>query len=187
MFKNSLRKIYLQKRNEYTDHYVKKNSLLIKDILLKNFNFNKINIIHIFLSTRTEVNTFIIIDEILSLYKHINFINPRINGKNDLLHFYFKNSILKKNKYGILEPIQSKKFKNLSKIDMIIIPLLCFDKKGNRVGYGKGYYDKFLCQTSGIKIGVSLENPIELINDIKTYDIKLNYCITPKKIYKFKQ
>ena len=68
----------------------------------------------------------------------------------------------------------------------IKIPLLASDLNGNRVGYGGGYYDSFLinCKKSK-KIGVSLEEPINKIIDIDEFDIKLDYCITPKSIYKF--
>ena len=68
----------------------------------------------------------------------------------------------------------------------ILVPLLAFDLNGNRVGYGGGYYDRFLkdCNNS-IKVGLSLEDPISPIKDINEYDIKLDYCITKDTIYTF--
>lgn len=74
----------------------------------------------------------------------------------------------------------------MNKIDLVIVPLLAFDLDGNRVGYGKGYYDKFLqnCENA-LKIGICLEKPLLKILDINEYDIKLDYCITPEKIYSF--
>jgi len=90
------------------------------------------------------------------------------------------------NKYGIEEPIDGINM-IASEIDMIIVPLLCFDIKGNRVGYGKGYYDRFLklCRKDCVKIGFSYFENIEKIDDINKQDIKLNYCITPYKAYAF--
>jgi 5-formyltetrahydrofolate cyclo-ligase len=72
-------------------------------------------------------------------------------------------------------------------IDLVFVPLLCVDKKGNRVGYGKGYYDKFLkeCRRDIIKIGFSYFEPVEKIDDVNRYDVKLNYCITPESFYSF--
>ena len=66
-------------------------------------------------------------------------------------------------------------------------PLLAYDKNGNRVGYGKGFYDKFLaeCNPNTIKIGLSFFEPEELISDINTSDVQLNYCVTPNKTFKF--
>ena len=72
-----------------------------------------------------------------------------------------------------------------SKIDLVLIPLLCFDKKGYRVGYGKGYYDRFLaeCRPDVMKIGLSIFEPVDEISDVDEFDVKMDYCITPNKIW----
>ncbi|WP_431293282.1 5-formyltetrahydrofolate cyclo-ligase [Pedobacter sp. P26] len=70
-------------------------------------------------------------------------------------------------------------------IDMVVIPLLAFDKQGYRVGYGKGFYDRFLRDINAQKIGLSLHPAIEKIDDVNEYDIKLDFCITPTEIIKF--
>jgi 5-formyltetrahydrofolate cyclo-ligase len=90
------------------------------------------------------------------------------------------------NKYGIEEPVDGIDMFP-TEIDLIIVPLLCFDKKGNRVGYGMGYYDRFLklCRKDCLKIGFSYFDPIEQIEDTNKFDIKLDYCITPEAIYQF--
>lgn len=96
------------------------------------------------------------------------------------------NTVFETNKYGIDEPIDGLDM-FATEIDMVIVPLLCFDKKGYRVGYGKGYYDRFLksCRKDCIKIGFSYFEPIDKIEDVDRYDIKLNYCITPHNIFTF--
>ena len=70
---------------------------------------------------------------------------------------------------------------------MVFVPLLAFDKKGHRVGYGKGFYDKFLseCKPDAIKIGLSFFEPEELITDVFESDVKLDYCVTPNSIHAF--
>ena len=70
---------------------------------------------------------------------------------------------------------------------VVFIPLLAFDQKGNRVGYGKGFYDKFLeqCKPKTVKIGLSFFSTEEEISDIYKNDISLDYCVTPQTIYKF--
>lgn len=70
---------------------------------------------------------------------------------------------------------------------MVFVPLLAFDKNGDRVGYGKGFYDKFLkeCKPEIIKIGLSFFEPEEKIDGIFEEDIKLDYCVTPNEIYTF--
>ena len=71
---------------------------------------------------------------------------------------------------------------------MIFIPLVAYDLIGNRVGYGKGYYDRFLksLNSNTLKIGLSLFEPVEEIIDINNYDISMDICVTPNSIYDFK-
>ncbi|MEO6723593.1 MAG: 5-formyltetrahydrofolate cyclo-ligase [Ferruginibacter sp.] len=90
------------------------------------------------------------------------------------------------NKYGIEEPVDGIDMFP-TEIDLVLVPLLAFDKRGNRVGYGKGYYDRFLtqCRKDCLKIGFSYFEPISHIDDVNRTDIKLDYCITPETIYQF--
>lgn len=96
------------------------------------------------------------------------------------------NSLFETNQYGIDEPIGGVPIP-ADAIDLSIIPLLAFDKIGNRVGYGKGYYDRFLdkCNKHCIKIGFSYFDAIDMIDDLSPFDIRLDYCITPERIFTF--
>jgi 5-formyltetrahydrofolate cyclo-ligase len=75
----------------------------------------------------------------------------------------------------------------ISKIDVVFVPLLAFDTKGNRAGYGKGFYDNFLskCKPEVIKVGLSFFEPEDLIADCDHNDVRLDFCVTPLKIYGF--
>lgn len=90
------------------------------------------------------------------------------------------------NKWGIAEPVSGNEIR-VSEIEMLFIPLLCFDKKGFRVGYGKGFYDKLLANASEeiIKVGFSFFEPVVKIENTDEYDIPLNFCITPEGFYSF--
>jgi len=113
-------------------------------------------------------------------------IIPKINGFN-LKHYIYENNLsIKKNHLGIPEPSNGN-YAKINLIEVVFVPLIVVDKFGNRVGYGKGYYDRFLkkCDKKIIKVGLSFFDVIEKIVDITDNDIKLNYCITPKKIIKF--
>lgn len=90
------------------------------------------------------------------------------------------------NKYGVAEPIDGIDMFP-TEIDLVIVPLLSFDKKGYRVGYGKGYYDRFLqqCRKDCIKIGFSYFDALDQIADVNKYDIRLDYCVTPETVYEF--
>ena len=72
-------------------------------------------------------------------------------------------------------------------IEVVFIPLLCFDLKGNRVGYGSGFYDRFLkeCNSNTLKIGLSFFKPENIIEDTNSFDVKLDICITPQKVFSF--
>ena len=93
--------------------------------------------------------------------------------------------ILELNKYGIPEPKNGKKIKN-NLIDVVFVPLLSYDKKGSRVGYGKGFYDRFLSNQKNniIKVGLSFFGPEETVEK-KEFDQSLDYCITPEKVFSF--
>lgn len=90
------------------------------------------------------------------------------------------------NKWGIFEPVGGEVIAP-AELDLVFVPLLVADKKGYRVGYGKGYYDRFLQQCHGdiIKIGFSYFPLIDSINDTHQFDVPLSYCITPHTIYEF--
>ena len=184
--KSIIRKYFLKKRNMYSQRDIINKSNIIKEKLFKKFNFDNYKIIHTYISHKKEVNTWLIIEKIMDDYNHCNIIVPKCYKSNQLQHFELKNSLLLLNSYGILEPSESKKYNRIDEIDLVIVPLLAFDLDGNRVGYGKGYYDRFLqnCKNAK-KVGISFEEPVSKILDTNQYDIKLDYCITPEKIYKF--
>lgn len=90
------------------------------------------------------------------------------------------------NVYGIPEPDEGEEIAAAA-IDLVFVPLLAFDTAGYRVGYGMGFYDRFLskCHQEVITIGFSYFDPIDRIEDRNQFDVPLNYCITPEKVYEF--
>ena len=93
---------------------------------------------------------------------------------------------IKKNEYNIPEPVNGLPVPSET-IEVVFVPLLAFDIFGNRIGYGKGFYDKFLaeCKPETIKIGLSFFEAVKQIDDVFESDVKLDYCVTPEKIYTF--
>jgi len=113
---------------------------------------------------------------------------PKIvfNSSNMEAHLIEKDTLFIKNKFNILEPLDGVIIAP-SSIDIVFVPLIAFDKKGYRVGYGKGFYDRYLpgCRPDVLKIGFSFFERVDQIDDINEFDVPLNLCITPTCIYEF--
>jgi 5-formyltetrahydrofolate cyclo-ligase len=118
----------------------------------------------------------------------IKVVIPKVDiHGGQLAHYQYDQQIeLIKNQYGIDEPKSGNQVTE-NEIDMVLIPLLAFDRKGYRVGFGKGYYDKFLsrCRKDVLKVGLSFFEPVDAIEDITGYDIPMDFCITPKENFIF--
>lgn len=95
-------------------------------------------------------------------------------------------TVMAANSFNILEPINGNII-DPQLIDVVFVPLLAFDLKGYRVGYGKGFYDRYLarCAQDVVKIGFSFFEAIDAIEDVDEYDVPLNFCITPLRVYEF--
>ena len=156
--------------------------------LVKNLPISKKETFHLFISSeeKREVETKKILYYLYSLNKIVT--TSKILPDKDLVHVLInKQTRFVENRFKILEP-DSRQEILPAEIDVVFIPLLCFDKKGNRVGYGGGYYDKFLNKTSRscLKIGLSFFEPVDFIQGISKTDITLDMCVTPEKLYNFR-
>lgn len=142
---------------------------------------------HLFLpiSTQKEVNTEFIMHILQGKDKNI-IISKSNFSDYSMQHFLLTdNTVLKTNKWGIPEPENGIPISSKS-IDLAFIPLLAYDVKGNRVGYGKGFYDRFLAEAKPKKIiGLSFFPPEKAILDINKTDLVMDFCVLPDKIHDF--
>jgi 5-formyltetrahydrofolate cyclo-ligase len=190
--KQDLRKEFLQKRKALTEKEVEGFSKKIHDWFFRSIPVHAYAMIHTFLPIKhhKEIDTWLIINTLQKDFA-TNIIIPKSHEDGTMTNYLLtEETVLEESKLKITEPneIQNSEFRiQNSKIDLVLIPLVCFDKKGYRVGYGKGYYDRFLadCRPDVLKIGLSIFEPIEQIKDINAYDIRLDFCITPNKIWQF--
>lgn len=192
MFKKDLRKEFLQKRKTLTEAEVEGFSRKIHDWFFRSIPVHAYATVHTFLPIKrnNEIDTWLIISTLQKDFA-TDIIIPRSHEDGTMTNYLLtEKTVLEESKLKIIEPneTQNSEFRiQNSKIDLVLIPLLCFDKKGYRVGYGKGYYDRFLadCRPDVLKIGLSFFEPVDLIEDINEFDMKMNYCITPNKIWDF--
>lgn len=188
MNKSELRKIYLEKQKGLSDAERNGKSRRIADLFFESFDLKKVRFLHIFLPIEKnwEVETALIYNRVWRDFSQTQLIVSRVNFQSMTLEnlSFAPETKLVKNRWHILEPTESELIE-IEKIDAVLVPLLCFDFRGFRVGYGKGFYDKFLseCRADCLKIGLSYFAPIEEISDAQSFDVRLDYCITPEKIF----
>jgi 5-formyltetrahydrofolate cyclo-ligase len=191
MFKKEIRLKYKELRRALSENQIEELSLAIANGILFLPIWEK-TYFHIFLpiEEQKEVNTEYILHLLSGKDKEICVSKSDFETRKMTHYLLTDNTKIKKNVYNIPEPVDCPDASgevSSNKIEVVFIPLLAYDINGNRVGYGKGFYDKFLaeCNPNTIKIGLSFFEPEELISDINTSDVQLNYCVTPNKTFKF--
>ncbi len=191
MQKKDLRKEFLNKRMHLSRQEIDFLSGKILDLFNEKFNLKNERICTFLpIESKNEINTFKLFD--LNKKKDFTLFTTKWNTKtNELsIHKLKSKDELVLNTYQIPEPKHQIEIQSPVKISIVLIPLLCFDKDGNRIGYGKGVYDQFLIkfnQEETLFIGLSFFDPIDKISDVNEFDVKLHYCITPNTIYKFEK
>jgi 5-formyltetrahydrofolate cyclo-ligase len=189
MNKKELRKIYTGKRKSLTATECAR----LDDLLLVQFQTVPLPFISTLLSywpieENNEPNTHLFTD-------YLEFRNPGLQVAYPKMDYFMdemvalsadKETNFLKNDFNIYEPEDGNRVP-ASEIDLILVPLLAIDKTGFRVGYGKGYYDKYLAESRKdcIKAGFSYFEPINEIADKADFDVPLNLCITPQSVYVF--
>ncbi len=190
MTKKELRKKYISKREELSISSVHNLSHSIVSNLLDSNLIQENQVIHIFktIESKKEVNTDILINWIWDNYNSTQLCTSKIDYSTDVLeHFNFNQQTkFELDKWDIPVPIKGSKVPPKD-INIILTPLLAFNSNGYRVGYGKGYYDRFFseCSDSAVKIGVSLFDELVQIDDLNKFDVPLDFCITPNNTFRF--
>jgi 5-formyltetrahydrofolate cyclo-ligase len=194
MDKKLLRQKAKVERQKLTEEEIEDKSLAIANQLLRMDAVPSLRLVwnklyyHLFLTIeeQKEINTEYILQILAGKDKEI-VISKCDFATLGMTHFLLTdNTKIKKNSYNVPEPVDGLEVPD-AKIDVVFVPLLAYDKQGNRVGYGKGFYDNFLskCKPETIKIGLSFYPPEDKIDDVSENDVKLDFCVTPEEIIKF--
>ena len=184
--KKKLRQQILKQRESLSAEWLCKNSRLIHCNLKSLTAFEKTQVIHTYVDWQNEVRTQSLITELLETGKRV--IVPMVDkNSRQLKHSEIKNlANLKPGAFGIMEPMQNQVIEvDIKLIDCIIVPGVAFDLSGHRLGYGGGYYDAFLKQTSALKIALGFE--FQIVEKIPTRDEdeKIDILVTEKRVYEF--
>lgn len=186
MKKKEARLYYQNLRNQLTEDEINNLSLKIINNFINHFETSD-KTISVFLPiiAKREINTTFL----FSLATNFRLAIPKWNEEtNQLTHYLYEPSTTTfiTSKLGIQEP-ENGEIITPENIDYVLTPLLAVDKKGIRVGYGKGVYDTFFknCSAETLKIGLHYFDITQKIEDTNDFDVPLNYCITPEKIFHF--
>ncbi len=189
MTKKELRKIYREKRESLTlgakhamladmQECFREIPLMVKALV---FSYKT-------MAARNEVETSVFEELLSTEYDAASFCYPAIPAGGGAMEAYLDNeeTIWEEIAFGLTQPA-SGKMVTPQEIDIVLVPLLAFDSHGQRLGYGKGYYDGYLyrCRPDVISIGLSWFAPEQTLPEIGAHDVPLKYCVTPQRIYVF--
>lgn len=189
MTKSEYRKLYKEKRSNLSDYERK---CMDQNICqnLQTLSWDTVNYMHVYLPIAkfNEPDILPFVDYLRKYYKNIKLVISKSNLETHTMENYIweEESVLQLNKWGILEPTQGELIYP-NQIDIVLVPLLVVDVNGNRVGYGKGFYDRFLsnCSAEVKKIGISYFEPVAEIDDVEEWDIPIDSLVTDRGVYNY--
>ncbi len=182
--KNILRRDILKRRSELSNKEKELKSRKIFNRLLGLNEIKNSKNICIYVSKSDEVDTICLIEHLISMGKAV--YAPKSDKNSNKMTFFRMHSLtdLKVGAFSVLEPSEkNEKYIYSDKNDICIVPALCFDRQGYRLGYGKGYYDRFLKNFNGIKIGICFNEFIKEALPIFNTDIAVDMIISDDKKY----
>jgi len=187
MNKLAARKHWLDQRKSLTV----KDCLKLDDLLLIQFqklDWSKVQCVASYypLEKQNEPNTLLLTKFLKAFIPSITLAYPIVDSTNLTMQFYAETETLQQNQYGIMEPLTTRPMET-AQIDALLVPLIAFDPTGHRIGYGKGFYDKYFVNfpSNRPRIGISYFEPIANIQDTHEFDVPLTHCITPWNSYEF--
>lgn len=190
MIKADLRRAALARRRALPEAEVAQRSAALWQQLWAGFPVPEWQWLHLFLPIpqQHEPDTWLLIQQLWAQQPSLQLAVPVVQPDGHTLrHFHLTpETTLVTNRWGIPEPVGAAEV-SPGRLDAVLIPLLTFDETGHRVGYGKGFYDRFLaeCRPEALRIGVSLEPPVARITDAWAGDVRLHACLTPERVWRF--
>ena len=188
--KQALRTKMKQLRKSIDAAKVEQASNLIVNNCLDGINWESVKSIQIYLpiADHKEVDTWPLIRHLWKTEPHVSVSVPVMRNGRLYSTPIKEDTVLQPAQYGTIEPLQPTLLPGNHKFDVVIVPVLGFDRRGHRLGYGKGYYDRFLNELSAIKIGFAYaESEVKPNIPSESHDATLNYVSTEEELLKCKQ
>ena len=178
--KNHLKELILEKRNLMTEDEIHEKSKLIENKLFKLEAYKESRRVMFYVSFNSEVYTH---QMVKSALKNKTVIIPKVahHELEPSIIIDFDN-LLPSGRFGILEPIETLKIAEKN-IDLVLVPGVVFDREGHRIGYGHGYYDKFLKKVpKSKKIGLAFDFQVIDKIPIETHDVPVDLVVTDERV-----
>ncbi len=180
--KEAIRKKHLKKRKQISKESLEQKSKKIAEQLFCTEEFNSAKTIMVFVPIKNEPETRSIIEKAWQQNKRV-CVPLTDFSSNEIFPIEINDfSELEEKKFGLLEPKNTVKKIDASEIDLVLVPGIAFDKKGNRVGYGKGFFDRFLEKTNCCTIGLCFEQHLEKKLPVEPHDKRVKKIITEKRV-----
>lgn len=187
MLKSTARKELLAKRQALSEaDCIKLDDLLL--IQLQKMDWSSTSVMGSFYpsDSHAEPNALLLIKYLKYSIQGLKVAYPVINDLDASMEFYQETEELSINKWGIHEPLPLHII-SPNELDSFLVPLVGFDLLGHRIGFGKGYYDRYFARLNHPvkRVGISYFEPIAKLEDTHQFDVPLSHCITPWNIYEF--
>lgn len=182
--KKALRVEYKALRNAVADIEAKSDS--IYKFLIDSDLYYDAKIVLLYWSVDSEVGTHKMIDKVLFDGKRLALPKCMDSNGNMLFYYVRSNDEIIDGMYGIKEPLENELYTVSDEPTLCLVPGLCYTRVGYRLGYGKGYYDRFLEKFGGISVGLCYDECLTDSLPIDGYDKKVDFIITNKRIYDIK-
>jgi 5-formyltetrahydrofolate cyclo-ligase len=189
MKKSELRQTYLAMQKAISQEERSAKSEAIADLFFRTFDLGRVKFLHSFIPIKkfNEVDTRLILERVWLDHPQIQIVVPRVDHETSEMKslIFDRDTELVSSAWEIDEPAHDELVAD-DAIDMVITPGVCFDRSGHRVGYGKGFYDRFLkkCRRDCMKIGLSFFEPVEKIDDSYAGDVALDFVVTPSSTHR---
>ncbi len=187
MLKSAARKLLLNQRQALTNT----DCLKMDDLLLIQFqrlDWSNVQCIGSFfpLEAHNEPNSLLLIKYLKAILPGLVVAYPRVDENTATMQFYVETDHLELNRWGIYEPLPIELVRQ-EQMDAVLVPLIGFDLVGHRIGFGKGFYDRYFenYPLHKPRIGISYFEPVSKIEDTHEFDVPLTHCITPSNSYEF--